>query len=476
MAMLDGYEDISTAYSTASTSDVVKYIPTVYRTSAALDSTKNMVVEFETSFTSSGTIYFQVEASLGPSGAHLGMFASGTSDINLDFTLEASDAVNIDFYTEFTYGTEYQWVLPFPVELFLVDPYTQSYDIINQLSFPYGLIDSFNNIISSFKVYKSITLYIDIINDLSIAQDKKFIAGLDVFSTLSGSLLNYYGTEATVGSGKLAYFDIDLHSSYLVETYLNNDIYSTASGTRSYYNVEAETATGTVTYVESDVYSTVSGAKGNLNCDVRTWSLNTGDFFLDVYDHTTASAIVWVDIVDGMYGVSISGSYFKVNGVPKYNVTFSGIDNGYRMFYDPLDDFYSVSGTITYTAHIENDVGDYRENNFYLLFGYNVAYKEVIDWGPNREVPIWMKAKNIAFCPGYSTDSYYYVTREYESRDLGAFIEPIGYVDLGSKIYPDNEFFFYGGTYIVTLSGIKDFSGNEMDTFRYTFTIEDPPS
>lgn len=457
--------------------DVYKYIPTVYRVAPALDGDKKTIVEFTTELSYSGTEFFQVEASLAPSGAFPTMFASGTADVNMECIHDSLEPVlDNDSGTVFDSGTLYQGVAVSPNRFYIGYLFSLRLDTDLVYRSPYITIDSYIDTDNLFKIYKPISVYIDLINELYIATDKKFYNNFDVFSTLSGSPLNYYGVETTVGSGQFTYFDIDLHNAYLVESYLNNDIYSTASGTRAYYITEAAVASGTVTYLYGDSYSTVSGLQGNIGCDIRTWSLNTDKFFLDVEEFTTTSAVAWVDIVDNMYGVSTSGSYFKVNGVPKYNVTFSGIDNGYRMFYDPADNFYSVSGTITYTAHIENVVGDYRENNFYLLFGYNVIHDEVIDWGPNKEVTIWMKATNLAFCSTSSTDAYYFKTREYESISIGSIIKPVAPLALGSKIYPMNDFFFYGRTYTVTISGVKDFSGNEMDPYSYTFTIEDPPN
>lgn len=178
-----------------------------------------------------------------------------------------------------------------------------------------------------------------------------------------------------------------------------------------------------------------------------------------------------VDAIDTVSGVSASGTYFLHDGV-QVPTTLSGITDGYRMFYTPTS--VVSSGTFTITAHVTNSGSQVVEKTYYLLYGYNVRFDEVVEWGPNKQIDVLVQASNLAFCPNLEGAGNYFTTRDYDSRDLGAVIRVIEPFDLGAKIYPQSTAFFYGKTYSVTVSGIRDYSGNEMDPYTFTFTIEDP--
>ncbi len=194
------------------------------------------------------------------------------------------------------------------------------------------------------------------------------------------------------------------------------------------------------------------------------------NFFIGVEDwiQVTDSLVFSVDVVDLNYNISTSGTHFIHDGNIVYT-TFSGISNGYRVFYDPP----TPSGSIYLTIHAENDNSEIAEKDYSLLFGYNVEFNEYIDWGPNKEVLIWSKASNEAFCPNVEAYASYFQTRDLHSYNLGATIRPVGHVSLGGSLYPQNTFFFYGRTFTIKISGIKDFAGNIMEPYEFTFTIED---
>ena len=107
-----------------------------------------------------------------------------------------------------------------------------------------------------------------------------------------------------------------------------------------------------------------------------------------------------------------------------------------------------------------------------MLYGYNVKFNELIDWGPKREVVTTVDAKNEAFCPNTESKAFYFETADLESRDLNATINAVGYMSLGATIFPQNTFFFYGRTYTIKISGIQDFAGNKMSDFNFSFIIE----
>ncbi len=201
----------------------------------------------------------------------------------------------------------------------------------------------------------------------------------------------------------------------------------------------------------------------NFNLGVGGWTLvsDLGAFQVDAIDYTYA-----IDTTS-------SGSYFLHNG-KQVSTTFSGIPNGQRMFYTPTS--VVSSGTFTITAHVRNSNNEIKEKTYYLLYGYNILFDQVVEWGPNKQIDILIQASNLAFCPNLEGEGSYFKTADLESRDLGAIIRVIEPFDLNATIYPQSTAFFYGKTYIITVLGIKDYSGNEMDPYTFTFTIEDPTS
>lgn len=200
-------------------------------------------------------------------------------------------------------------------------------------------------------------------------------------------------------------------------------------------------------------------------------SISIDNFFIGLEEWVQVTGLLsfFADVVDIDYGISTSGTYFVYNG-SVVSTTYSGISGGYRVSYDPP----TPSGSVYLTLHVENNNSDILEQDYRLLFGYNVKFEEYIDWGANNGVLIWAKASNTAFCPNVEGYASYFQTKDLASRDLNASIMAVGYVDLNATVFPQNTFFFYGRTFTVTISGIKDYSNNEMEPFVFNFTIEDP--
>lgn len=196
------------------------------------------------------------------------------------------------------------------------------------------------------------------------------------------------------------------------------------------------------------------------------------NFSIGVGDWVEATNLTYsVDVVDLTSDISVSGTYFIDDGAEVLTV-FSPIANGYTCYYTAGS--VLASGTITLTIHVENTASGVLEQDFHLLYGYNCFFNEVIDWGPKTEVVTTIDATNEAFCPNTEGEAFYFETADYTSHDLGASINPIGSVDLGATLYPQNTFFFYGRTYTITVSGVRDYHDNEMEPYVFSFTIEDP--
>lgn len=330
------------------------------------------------------------------------------------------------------------------------------------------------------------TILIDTITSLRVNLGKIPMVR-DVFTELYIYGVKYYNTKVDVvcsalnsvslmievnqGNGKLVRIPTDVFTTDSKTPWLDSDVFSTCSGI-SYINTETEVQSGKLLNVDVDVFSTRLGIDG-INTDFKTRSLFIGDFFIEQDRFTTASSIAWVDVVDYLYPINTYATYIEVNGVVASGIWFEDIPNGKRVFYDPLDDFYST-GVLTYSLHVESIIGEAEDKNFYLLYGYNVVPNEVIDWGPNNNVVVRLEAQNLVFCPNKESKAFEFSTVDLKSFNLPCTIFPVGYVDLSMAIFPQSTVFYYGKTYTIKLKNVKDFAGNIMPDFEYTFTIEAP--
>jgi hypothetical protein len=180
-----------------------------------------------------------------------------------------------------------------------------------------------------------------------------------------------------------------------------------------------------------------------------------------------------VDVTDDVNTIISGSSYFIYDGV-QVPTTFSSITNGYSMFYTPVN--VMSSGVISLIAHVENDIAETEEREFSFLYGYNTKFDEVVDWGPNNLVTIRAQVSNTVLCPNTVGEGFCFTTADLKAKNLGAFIQAVEYVDLSASISPQSTTFFYGQTFRITVSGVKDFSGNQTPAYTFSFTIEDPPN
>jgi hypothetical protein len=204
-----------------------------------------------------------------------------------------------------------------------------------------------------------------------------------------------------------------------------------------------------------------------MTISINNFSLGVGEW--TPLPSTSGIFYFSVDVTDDLW--SITTSQFIRDGA-SVTTSFSGIAGGYRCYYYP--DSLVSSGVIDLTMHAGNNHWEFLDSTFHLLYGYHCSFDELVDWGPNQTVITTVEASNLAFCPNIEGEAFYFQTKDYESINLGATIRSVESVNLGATIYPQNTFFFYGRTYMVTISGVKDFSGNEMASYVVSFTIEDP--
>lgn len=326
--------------------------------------------------------------------------------------------------------------------------------------------------------YTSTSGYLDKIVEINFAGWVDFLLYADVYSADLGFKKGYDG-EVTVISGSVDPIYLDLVSSLLTTSGVGTDIYC-ALMDYTYIPAEAETIKGRISYLECNVYSTIKEETA-VRMDVDLLSLKISNFSLDEGEFTTASGFISVDVTDDECPVSTSGTYFMMDG-NQIPVTFSGIDDGYRMYYDPLDDFSSIEGPTTFTVHAENECDKILERDYYLTFGYIVEYKNYpgqgLDYGYDNKVAVRVTAENYASCPQVSSLAWDFDSIELKDKDLGASI--IGRFhaweneDLQAQIYPHSTAYFYGKEFRVVVKA-KDFAGNKMEPFVLSYKIENKP-
>ncbi len=459
--------DIYVDLTLMSESDWELVMPTIFSVGVSISGSEDLSVRVVMGTLSSGTLEMDVEAPMSPTNS--GIIDVSTSYISASGTLYANDV-----FTELiTVSDTGYYGADDVIDDFIISD--TLYTEVSKVPVVYGAPNLFtyrdDDVSVNFKIYIGSVKYTnDVSVDVTLAASKYFWCDTDVFSTAQE--VASIGGDVETDLGRVTGIHTDLVGCSTSISGIYSDLFSSALASNG-YDTDVEIAPGTVRPIDLNVFSTASGV-GNILCDTRTWSLYFGDFFLDVLEFTAASGTsAWVDIIDYSYPIDTSNSYFLVDG-QQVSVTFSGISNGQRMFYDPPNDFYGVD-TIAYTAHAQNTMGDVRDQSYYLLFGYDVRFKGYEDWGLENQIDMWTKATNVVLCPNTSTDGFYFSTTRPSFSDLGVSISPRGLVkDLGATICPQNPFFFYGKTYSITVSGVKDFQGNEMEPRIYTFTIEDP--
>lgn len=305
-----------------------------------------------------------------------------------------------------------------------------------------------------------------------------FLFPTDIYSTDAGSTAPYPFDVTTI-SGNIIPVTTSIYSSAMTLSGTLMDMYCSLLDIVQ-IDIDVELIPGRSNYIIGDIYSTVEDSQ-KLTCDFGLYSLKIANFSLDIDEYSGVSEGISVDVLDDVYGVSVSGTYFEVEG-QALPVTFSGIEDGYRMSYSSPDDFSSLTGVTVFTAHAENLNNNILEEDFYLTFGYLVTHNNYprfgLNYGYNKKVVVRVAAENMASCPKESADSNYFITERRKSGDLGVSITGMFHAsaesNLSMEIYPQSLAYFYGKEFEVIIKA-HDFSGNEIEPYILMYKIEEKP-
>lgn len=285
-----------------------------------------------------------------------------------------------------------------------------------------------------------------------------------------------YDFDSTAISGTVTAINYNVYSTAVVSGIINEIDVCCGLVDLVSYSWESEVIPGGLDYQNWDAYCGVVNTNG-FNFDVDLFSLKISNFSLAEGEYSSASGTICVDVTDDIYNVVTSGTYFIIDETVASGV-FTPITDGYRMCYDPIDNFASILGATTLTVHAQNDNGDILERDFYVTSGYSVEYdNEIQDYGFGSTVVVRMTAENFASCPLTNVDAYWFTTVQKVTKDLTATIMgvPLSESDLSASIIPQTDtIFFYGKVFTVEIRA-KDFAGNKMTPYTFEFRIEDEP-
>lgn len=300
-----------------------------------------------------------------------------------------------------------------------------------------------------------------------------FIA--DVICALSGTLWNFYcDAESIDGVVEAMYTDVMSTSLDIIALPISVD---SATLDWLYFNSDISTRDGRLTRFIGDIYSTTQDTKG-FNFSVDLYSLKIDNFSLAVDEYIATNRSISVDVLDDECSISVSGTYMLVAG-EEVPISLEAITNGYRIYYDPSDNFASLDGPTEFLVHTENECGDWLEESYYLTVGIVVGQNNAPgtnDFGFDEEVVVRIEVEDMASCPTLSSLTWSFMSAGLRVDDLSAYIvgipEPIG--NLSARIVSDNTAYFYNKEFEVVITA-SDFAGNEMTPFVLNYKIEDTP-
>jgi len=442
------------------------YLPSVFRVSTIENNGYDLSSSFNVSLESLSVDDILVEATL--SGTFKYIDDDSIIDMELsDLTITTPFDIPLNFCTiSSTINKDIDYVTSYKV----LNTNTDTENVTTHLYISNNK-SQISDIIDTFFIYiGNVNITNDTQIDLYLSNNRYYCYHTDQFATNID--LVSFGVDFENGMGRSVNIPTDIFSASGI-TYSGTvlDTYSTISNVYG-YSSEMTTISGGQAYTVADCYSSAIVVSGTVNYDIRTWSLEFGDFFADYGSITTASSIAWIEIIDGLGEVDTNNCYFSIDDQQVIS-TFVPINNGYRMEYNPSND-YAYLDSFKLSVHAQNYYNDVLEIDYRFFYGADIKLNEVMDLGSKRSISVWSKATNLMNCPEFSTISYNFETQKRLHSDLNISILPVSYVDLPVTLYPQNTFFFYGRTYNVIISGLKDVSGNVTPEYTHTFTIENP--
>lgn len=186
---------------------------------------------------------------------------------------------------------------------------------------------------------------------------------------------------------------------------------------------------------------------------------------------------IQVDVFDDTYGVNTSSTDLIINGEAVF-ATQQILTSGVRLTYHPPNnfDFGEPINVIVHGVNLNNNAPVVIDAPFVLYYGYRFLQNNSSPFQHNSQVNVFVQAKNVKRFNKYLNTSYYFTTYQQPSKDISAEIEAIvPWRDLGAEIGVIAPTHSYGQTITVEVY-VKDFDGNELGPYTFSYKIEDQPS
>jgi len=346
---------------------------------------------------------------------------------------------------------------------------------LNDLKVDSIITNSFFNytedISTVYKLYISPLLYFnDLQVDCTLAKAFLYFYNCDIYSA-GGGLVMTTLADVEVAEGRLAFCEDDVFCAEEKSILgMCMDSMSAAYNMMSFKN-DIFINKGSMQKLFTDIIVAEEVLKAPFKMDIRVHSLEIDNFSLPYNEFTYFGEKLSVDLIDHLFDIDIANSYFEVDGT-RLSCTFEDIAYGKRMFCMVTSVFES-NGPINCRIVACNVIGDFMYKTYTLLYGYNAELDSKTMFGFNKLVTVKGCATNLVSCPNTTCAAFTFITKDYPSYNLKAFLSCVVHEDLSAEIYPQSTAFFYGKEYTVIIKGVKDYAGNKMLPVKIIFRIEE---
>lgn len=400
---------------------------------------------------------------------------SGVDDILTEYQFDDKHQHIMDVLIEFyLYTNDYPTVMDVPVEFYFdIDLDSYFYDIMVYFVMSSFYAMYFTDIQVWYSVHETANTYEDINTYFEIAASKYYDYMSDIY--VSSQLYDDTALSVATQSGTLQRY----HSDVIVSDHIYDDVFSDVIvSLEDYldYDVDTATASGLLQRYDSDVI--VSSEIHNDNkFEVKLNSIEFHNFSIDITETVITDNTYSVDIIDKFYGIDSSSIAITMNGNDITDVSYSSITHGYHVVFSCDIFTYPTSLIYEFRVYVKNNYGDEGIASYYVKRGYRFTYNKhhLIIHDYNQLISILMLVENnVDVFPAVSSENLAVFTEVYPYRSLSASITPVGGATnaLKGSITVKSPNFYPGGTYTVVIT-CRDFAGNEMPPFEFTFTISD---
>ena len=400
-------------------------------------------------------------------------YFNSTEDIPIEYQFDDKNDHVLDIFIEFyLYSISYPQVLDVPVEFyFTLDLETYFYDITVFFVSSSFYAVYFKDVLVEYQTHTVTTATEDIISYFNVAASEYY----DYLSDIIVSESVYYDTMLSVAtqSGTLHRYISDV----IVSDQVYSDVWAdTVVASEMYFNYRTDTATtsGLLQRYQTDVV-TANEVYSNVKSEIRLNSIEFHNFSIGVDDVVVTDDTYSIDIIDKLYGIDISTINITINGNLVTSVSYVGIVDGYHVVFSDNLFSYTTSEVYEFRIYIKNLRGDEGLALYYVRRGYRFTYNKhhMIVHDYNQVLSVLLSAENdVAVFSSRSSENIPVLVETQPYRSLSASIVPVGGASslLEGSITAASPNFYPGGSYTVVIT-CKDFAGNEMPPFEFTFTI-----